>query len=69
MIVKTNKEIKEGYLKNNLKAKNLIAYLLKNGFTSTKEVFYSALNDLDYQGQKIKQLSLNSDKIEIIFKK
>lgn len=65
----TNQEIKNGYLTNNLKTKNVIAYLVKNGFTTKKEIEKTALSELDYQGQKIENVSINSDYININFKK
>ena len=69
MKIKTNQEISKGYLSNNLKAKNVIAYLVKNGFTTKKEIEKTALSELDYQGQKIDNVSLNSNYIIINFKK
>ena len=69
MKIGTNKEIKKGYLSNNLKVKNIISFLVKKGFTTNKEINKTALSELDYQGQKIKNVSLNSDYIIINFNK
>ncbi|AKG94247.1 hypothetical protein AVT43_gp73 [Polaribacter phage P12002L] len=69
MKIETNKTIKEAYLTNNLKAVDVISFLLENGFKSDKEAQRTALSELDYQGQKIDNVSLNSDFIIINFKK
>lgn len=69
MKIETNQTIKEAYLTNNLKAVDVISFLLENGFKSDKEAQRTALSELDYQGQKIDNVSLNSDFIIINFKK
>ena len=69
MILTTSKEIKQGYLKNQLKAVVLIKHLIKQGFTTENNIENSSLLDLNFQGKKIKSLKLNQDKIQIEFKK
>jgi hypothetical protein len=69
MKISTNKEIRKGYLCNNLKAKNVICFLITQGFTTKKEIEKTALSELDFEGKKIKNVSLNSDYIIINFKK
>lgn len=69
MKILTNQEIKDGYLSNNLKAKTVIKYLIESGFSTNKEINKTSLSELNYQGQKIDNVSLNSDYININFKK
>ena len=69
MILTTSKEIKQGYLKNQLKAVVLTKHLIKQGFTTEKQVENTSLLDLNFEGKKIKSLKLNQDKIQIEFKK
>jgi hypothetical protein len=69
MKIKTNQEIKKGYLSNTLKAKDVIAFLSKIGFTTEKEVEKTALSELNYHGRKIEKVALDSGFINITFKK
>lgn len=65
----TSEKIKQGYLRNNLKAKNVISYLITQGFSTEKETEKTALSELNFNGQKIKNVSINSEYIIINFKK
>ena len=69
MKIPTNKEIKNSYLSNNLKAKNVICFLITKGFKTKKEIEKTSLCELDFEGKKIKNVSLNSDHVIINFKK
>ena len=69
MILTTNEEIRQGYLKNQLKAVTLINHLIKEGFTTEKQIENTSLLDLNFRGKKIKAVKLNQDKIQIEFKK
>lgn len=69
MKIKTNQEISKGYLSNNLKAKNVISYLCTQGFTTEKEINKTSLSELNFNGQKIENVSIGSNYININFKK
>ena len=68
MKILLNKNIRELYLNNNLKAKNIISYLTTQGFTTEKEIEKTSLSELNFEGKKIKNVSLNSDHLTINFK-
>ena len=67
--IQLSENLKKGYSKGILKAKDVIQFLLNNGFTSTKETNLSALSDLSFEGKNIEKVKLNSEFIFIHFKK
>ena len=69
MKISTNEEIKKSYLSNNLKAKDVISFLINEGFKTEKEIEKTSLSELDFKGKKIKNVSLNLNYININLKK
>lgn len=67
--IQLSENLKKGYLKGILKAKDVIQFLLNTGFESTKETNLSALSDLTFEGSNVVKVELNSDFMIIHFKK
>ena len=69
MTILLNKEIKKGIHKSELKAVTLAGFLISKGFTSSKEINKTSLQDLKYKGQTIKTASLLNYELIIEFYK
>ena len=65
MNIKTNNTIKASFLRGTLKAKELINFLLNNGFKATNTNV--SLSNLSYEGKQIKNVQMNQNNIIIKF--
>lgn len=67
--IELSDNLKKGYLKGVLKAKDVIQFLISTGFESNRDPEFSALENLSFEGSFITKAEVNQNYIIIHFKK